>query len=254
MTIVLNENEWAEEMIKSRSLGKRPLETMRRVARYYLDKGVSKKDVRRTLDAFLLQCEPTASLPKWSEALDKAVSLAAKYKAINIESIDITKPEIERIEMIKGKQTQRLAFTLLCLAKYWIAVNQSFDGWVNQKDSDIMHMANINTSIKRQSQMYHSLIEAGLIHMSRKVDSTSVRVCFIEEGEPVMRITDFRNLGNQYMMYHGAPYFVCVNCGITTKIDNPNVGRRQKYCRSCAAQIDLQNRINLVMRSRKTPA
>ena len=254
MTIVLNENEWAEEMIKSRALGKRPLETMRRVARYYLDKGASRKDVRRTLDAFLLQCEPTASLPKWSDALDKAASLAAKYEAINIESVNITKPEMERIEKLGGKQTQRLAFTLLCLARYWIAVNPDFDGWVNQKDSDIMRMANINTSIKRQSQMYHSLIEEGLISMSRKVDCTSVRVCFIEEGETVMRVTDFRNLGNQYMMYHGAPYFVCANCGITTKIDKPNVGRRQKYCRSCAVQIDLQNKVNFIMRSRKTPA
>ena len=70
MTIVLNEHEWAEEMITSRSLGKKPYETLCRVARYYLDNGIPKKEVRRMLDTFLIQCDPTASLPRWANSLD----------------------------------------------------------------------------------------------------------------------------------------------------------------------------------------
>ena len=35
MSIVLKENDWAEKMIQSKSLGKKPSETLRRVARYY---------------------------------------------------------------------------------------------------------------------------------------------------------------------------------------------------------------------------
>ena len=64
MSIVLNEHDWAEEMIRARSLGSKPYETFCRVARYYIDKDYSKKDVRQILDAFLLQCDPIASLPK----------------------------------------------------------------------------------------------------------------------------------------------------------------------------------------------
>ena len=37
MNIILNENEWAENMIKTKSLGKDPFETICRVARYYID-------------------------------------------------------------------------------------------------------------------------------------------------------------------------------------------------------------------------
>ena len=201
MTIVLNEREWAEEMITSRSLGKKPFETMCRVARYYLDNGMQKREVRRILDTFLLQCDPSASLPKWSGVLDAALARAMKYQSIHIDSIDITRPEMERINTITGKQARRLAFTLLCLAKYWDIVTGKSDGWVNSKDSDIMRMANINTSIKRQSLMYHNLNEAGMIQFSKRVDNTNVRVCFMEPGEIVLRITDFRNLGYQYMMY-----------------------------------------------------
>ena len=250
MTIVLNEREWTEDMITQRSLGKKPFETMCRVARYYLDGGIPKREVRRMMDSFLLQCDPGASLPKWSELLDKALQRALKYEAINIDGVTVTKPEMTRIEACGGKQTQRLAFTLLCLAKYWNAVSSRADSWVNNKDSDIMRMANINTSIKRQSLMYHNLNEAGMIRFSKKVDSTSVRVCFIEDGEPALQVTDFRNLGYQYMKYHGEPYFVCANCGITTKLNAPVKGKKQKYCPECAVQVATQQMVNSVMRRR----
>lgn len=250
MSIVLREHEWAENMIRNKSLGKKPSETLSRVARYYIDKGYNKKDTRNFLDSFLIQCEPTSSLPKWSDALDYALSRALKFQAINIEGIDITKPEMDKIDALDGKQIKRLAFTLLCLAKYWKIVIPLGDNWVNNKDNEIMAMANINTSIKRQGAMYWSLREHGMIQFSRKVDNTNVRVCFIEDGDVVMHITDFRNLGYQYLKYHGEPYFECENCGLTTKINEPKNGRKQKYCRDCAIAIRTQQNVNSVMRHR----
>lgn len=250
MSIVLREHEWAENMIRTKSLGKKPSETLNRVARYYIDKGYDKKSVRNFLDAFLIQCDPTSSLPKWSSALDYAMNRALKYKAVDIDSINITKPEMDKIDALEGRQVKRLAFTLLCLAKYWKTISPQSDYWVNNKDNEIMAMANVNTSIKRQGAMYWKLHESGMIQFSKKVDNTNVRVCFVEDGEIVMRVTDFRNLGYQYLKYHGEPYFECGNCGLTTKINEPNKGRKQKYCRDCAVAINTQQRVNSVMRRR----
>lgn len=250
MSIVLREHEWAENMIHSHSLGKKPSETLYRVARYYIDEGYNKRDVRNMLDSFLLQCDPTSSLPKWSDALDFAVSKALKYEAIYIEEIDITESEMKRIDALEGKQVRRLAFTLLCLAKYWNRVIPNGDCWVNNKDNEIMSMANINTSIKRQGLMYWTLREAGMIQFSKKIDNTNVRVCFIEDGDIVMRITDFRNLGYQYLKYHGEPYIECQCCGITTKMTDPVKGRKQKYCKTCAVEVAVRQRVNSVMRQR----
>ena len=39
MGIVLKENDWAEYMIESHSLGESKYETLRRIARYYIDTG-----------------------------------------------------------------------------------------------------------------------------------------------------------------------------------------------------------------------
>lgn len=248
MTVVLKENEWAHDMIRSSDLGKKPSETLRRVARYYLDNGCSRIDTRKRLDSFLIRCEPTSSLTKWSNILDYAVNKAEKYESIDIDSIDITDSEMHRIDALNGKQIKRLAFTLLCLAKYWKAVIPDGDYWINNKDTEIMALANINTSIKRQGLMYWTLREAGMVQFSKKVDNTNVKVCFVEEGEVVLHINDFRNLGYQYLMYHGEPYFECANCGIIAKLDNPGVGRKQRYCKKCAAEIAIQQKINSAMR------
>lgn len=250
MSIILNEHEWAEQMIDSRSMGKKPSEALRRVARYYFDKGYGKKEVRQQLEAFILQCDPSCSIPKWSGAIDYAISRAQKYRAVDIDHISITEPEMDKINHLPSVQERRLAFTLLCLAKYWDSVNPLCDHWVNNRDNEIMSLANINTSVKRQSLLYFNLKEAGMLQFSKKIDNTNVRVCFGEDGVEVMRVTDFRNLGYQYLMYCGEPYFECLNCGITTKINDPIHGRPQKYCKDCAVKISTQQRVNSVMRQR----
>lgn len=251
--IVLNEHEWAEEMINACSLGKKPSETLCRVARYYIDNNFSKAEVRKKLSAFLMRCEPLISLPKWSDALDAAISRAIRHEAINIEYIAVTDKEMYVINELPSQQLKRLAFALICLAKYWDTVTGSEGHWINSADEDIMKMANIKTSIKNQSLLYHKLNELGLIRFSKKVDNTNVQVCFIEDGADKVRVTDFRNLGYQYLKHMGEPYFNCRCCGITTKYDNPDNPKsavRQKYCKACARDIYIQQTISSVMRGR----
>lgn len=251
MSIVLNEREWAQDMVERDDIGKKPSETLRRVARMYIDDGLKVDVIRRKLSDFIIRSNPGSNPFSWDDAITRAISSAQKYPAIYIEKICISKTEMKLIEGINGRQTQRLAFTLLCLAKYWNSVRSTEDCWVSNKDNEIMQMANINTSVKRQSIMYHTLREMGLLQFSRMVDNTNVRVCFVDNGDPIMSVTDFRNLGYQYMMYHGEPYFVCQNCGITTKKTDAHNPRRQKYCKECAAEIAMQQRINAVMRQRR---
>lgn len=231
-------------------LGSKPTETLTRVARYYIEEGYKPSVVRKKLDGFILQCDPCASLVRWSDRADNALRYATKRKSISIDYLVITKPELDKIDALHSKQLKRLAFTLLCLAKYSHAVNPENDFWVNNKDSEIMSMANISTSLKRQAALYSTLRDLGLIEFSRMVDNTSVRVCFVEDGEDVLHITDLRNLGHQYLMYCGEPYFVCQCCGITTKYSNLTNRRNQKYCKECAAKIHIQQTVDSVMRQR----
>lgn len=252
MSFTLNETEWAKSAIEQKMLGKSPYETLRRVARYYIDEGYQRDEVRTMVEDFILECDQTASVVKWTKTVDAAMQFALKHEAVKINCIPVTQAELERVSAIEsGRQEQRLAFTLMCLAKYWNHVCGNDTNWVNSKDTDVMRMANIKTSIKRQCRMYHSLREKGLISFSRKVDCNHVRVDFIENDSPiVLMVDDFRDLGNQYLMFLGEPYFKCAECGAVEKMVNPSRGRNQKYCTCCAALIKTRRSVDSVMRKR----
>ena len=125
MSLILNEYEWAENMIREHELGNKPVETLSRVARYYHANHYSKHEIRSLLDDFLLKCDPSASLPKWSDTLDKVVKSCNKYSLVILDGVDVSYDELEKIEKLNGKQIRRLAFTLLCSAKYWDAVSET---------------------------------------------------------------------------------------------------------------------------------
>lgn len=249
--IVLNEYEWAEEVIREHSLGNKPSETLYRVAKYYVSKGETKNQVRKRLEDFLRACDSSASIPKWGDTIDFAVKRAQKYGLVEIDYIPITDKELERIGQLDGKPIRRLAFTLLCLSKYWRTINEKADGWVSNKDSDIMKLANINTSVRRQSAMFAELNKNEMIQFSRKVDNNNVRVCFEAEGEVVMKVDNFLDLGNQYLMFCGQPYYKCETCGRIIK-KKSKTGRNPKYCPECAARMKLKQSVESVMRSRKS--
>lgn len=250
MEIILNETQWAREQLESRTIGKDTYNTFRRIARYYIDKGYDTDSVHDKLSRFLSVCKPDASPVKWDALIENAIKHAEAQPAIDAGSIHITKNEADVVRGLKGKQLQRLAFTLLCLAKYWNLYSAKNDSWVRTPDNDIMRYANIKTSVKRQSAMYHDLMECGLIRFAKKVDNTNVRVNFLDDSPAEIEIDDFRNLGNQYLMYVGEPYFKCECCGVVTKRNNPDKGRKQKYCNTCAVKIKTQQSVNSAMRKR----
>lgn len=249
ISIILNENEWAIDAIAEPDFYGHPVETLRLIARYYLDNGYDRKNVRELIDKYILECDPSASLVLWEKAADSAIRQAVKRPAVKIDEIIITKPEMEIINNVKGKQAKRLAFTLLCLAKYWDYCRDDNNHWVTNKNADIMKMANITTSSVRQGVLYRQLEEDGLLHFPARVDAISMQVLFAQDGEKEIAINDFRNLGYQYQLYCGEPFFKCDECGITTKIKNPNVGRKQKYCINCAAKMQTRQKVNYVMRN-----
>lgn len=252
MSIVLNEREWAEGAISGRQLGKTPAETLSRVARYFYHiEGYGKQEVRRKLEEFMLQCDPRIILVKWSDLLDSIVRNVNKYPIVEVDGISITEAELSVIDALDGAQIKRLAFTLLCIAKYWNEIQSSNRNWVNTPDKDIMRMANIKTSIKRQSAMFYTLRQNGLIEFSKKVDNLNTRVKFVQQNSPVkLYINDFRSLGNQYLMHCGGPYMQCVQCGLTVKRGR-NV---QKYCPDCAAEMYLKQTLASNMRHRTAHA
>lgn len=237
MSIVLNEKEFAIEALQKCTLGVKPIETISRVAKYFRSEGYSKADIHDMLEEFIMKCDPAINVVKWQNTIDSQAKCVDKCHLIEIDSIPITQKELDVCNSLPWKQMQRLMFTLICVAKFFNATNVNNNSWINMPDKEIFKMANVVTAIKRQSLMLNDLRGLGLIRFSRKVDSVSINVqCVDEAGSPVLTITDYRNLGYQYMRYCGEPFIECESCGIVVK-KTSNV---QKYCAECAVEINRQ--------------
>ena len=233
--IVLNEKEWAKKAIDSLTLGKRPYDTIVRVAKYYRAQGYRNGELRRRVEDFMIRCDPRLSLVKWDGAITSALNTAEKYPLIDIHGVIITKNELDKIAELTSSLQQRLMFTLLCLAKYGNALNPNNNGWVNMPQRDIFALANITLTTKRQSFMINDLWQSGMVGYSCLVDNINLQVKIVEDGDEAMFVDDFRNLGNQYMRYMGGEYIECEGCGLVIKQQSKT--SHQKYCKECAAMV-----------------
>lgn len=241
---ILNEREWVENVIHSHTLGRNASTTIGRVAKYYFCEGYPKKEISKLVGDFMLRCDPSVNLIRWQDTIEYRVNMADRYPLVDITGIHITRKEMDLVEKLDGKQLQRLMFTLLCVAKYNNAVNPKNSNWVNTQMKDIFTLSNLRPCAKRRLLMINDLLRLGYISMSSIVDNVSVHIQIVDnsEDDSDIIITDFRNLGNQYLMYCGEDYIVCRSCGLVVK----RTGRRQIYCNTCYAEI---NSINALARS-----
>ena len=185
-------------------------------------------------------------ISRCQKIIDTAVKKAGEYKLLQCDSITITKNEMNTIREINDKTLERLAFTLLCIAKYQLKRNSDFGGWCNANPRDIFSLAKIkngkskdNAGIKTGDLYLSYLYSHGLITINRDIRKWNIKVLFMDnDSEPEMTISDFRDLGYLYNAYKGDKFFACKGCGIITKVyaSNDETG----LCKSCLLKSKLK--------------
>lgn len=259
LNISLNEYEDALRYKEERDIDSNFYNKLRVLANYYFEEeGCSEKKVREKLSEYVCFCGESPSLNIWSDMIDAAIKRAKKVKLIRIEEIKISESEIERINCLESTQLKRLAFTLLCLAKYRDLIVKNNDHWICYEDKEIMKLANMRPSLTRQAELYKALSDMEYLKFPKKIDSISMQILFTDKEQnnnTAVTVTKFKNLGYQYLKYCGEPYFECENCGTTVKqVNNKGAGRKQKYCEQCAALIHAKQKTESVMRLKITRA
>lgn len=237
--VVLNERKYAEDMLHSEEFPSKPKEALNRLVRYYKAVGYDKKRVRKLLEEFLLQRDPSIPLVKWQKTIDRAVKAQWKFDLVEIDSIQITKKEMAICDGLFYREERRLMFALICFAKFYNTISEANNGWVNQMDTEIFNTANVKKTVRMQSAMLASLRDRGLIEFSSRVDNINIRVVCLdqdEESEVALDVTDFIDLGNQYLRYHGESFMSCNMCNHLVRRQN----NRQRYCKDCAKKINIK--------------
>ena len=232
MKYILDEEKWAEDTIASATIDGSHMETLARLARYYYEKGYKTNEIREELNKFLMRSDKYADVSGWKDAVARCVRQAGRYRLLVADGVDITKSEIEKIDLLKGVLKKKVMFTMLCVAKYYNLRNPEMNNnWVNTKMKEIFGMADVQITMRRQCMLVNDLITDGYLKPSVAVDNTNMNVQIVDDdSEVVLTVTSFRDLGNQYLMYKGARYVVCAECGAVVKKNSNN----QKYCRKCS--------------------
>lgn len=235
--IILNELEYAERCLKNDDIGEKPYTTISILAKYYYHHlGYKRKRIIEELQAFLVRAneiEYNNARASWDNYIESAATGAKKFKLHEIEGIWITDAELQTIADIHNKVLERLAFSMLCLAKLAMQKNGNSNGWVNQDAKTIFSLARISGSISDRYMRLADLCDMGLLELPKKNDVLSYRVTFInDESKNNLFIHDFRELGYEYLKYCGQNFIRCEECGILTR---GNKSKTKRYCSSCAA-------------------
>lgn len=232
--IILNEKEYAEKCLKTGVPENNPFEVISIIAKYYYHFcGYRKKRISTLLLEFLTKFYPVYEVNKfsWQNTIDKVAANVGKYPFHQISGVKITRTEMDTISSIHNELLERLMFTMLCLAKLNNLKNPNNNGWVNFPTKEIFTLARIGCSLKERYVKIAKLKQLNLLELPKRNDNLNCRVTFInDDDDEVLFISDFRELGYEYMFYCGGNFIRCGECGILAR--NSKNGLK-KYCNKC---------------------
>ena len=239
--IILNEKNYIEDCLKSNRTLENPYYDTNLFIRYqFFFNSLKPKQIKNASYEFLNLRYPAYvyNKPYWDEYIESAIKKAKRQPLRELDGVWITKAELETIGDINNKVLERLAFVLLCLAKYSTATNPKANGWVNFEAKLIYSLARINCTVSERYQKFSKLYGMGLIELPKKNDNLSVRVAYTNnDSDNVLFIDDFRELGYEYLKHKGENYIRCAECGRLIKANKRNTRR---YCPDCAAYTPQQ--------------
>lgn len=246
--IILNEKEYVEELLFDKRLGEIPVLSLNLIAKYLRQyKGLTYKKIFAQLDEFMKSCCVGYNPLEWHDCIDTAAKNANKRDLREIDGVWITKTELEAIQGIKQKTFEKLAFTLLCLAKYGNVRNENNNNWVNFESKEIYKLARVSCNKEERERRLGKLCDStGLISFAKNINNLSIHVEFVDdEGEKAFFVSDFRELGYEYLLRcKGENFIRCNSCGILTR---GNKNGTKKYCKNCMGYVpELTRRITCV--------
>lgn len=241
--IVLNEKEYAQECLKNKTVSDKPFFTLSILAKYYYHcLGYRKKKITDLLIEFMSKNYPRYDCNKaeWDSNIEKIAANAGKFTLYEIDGVWITQGELDTVESIHNKVLERLAFTMLCLAKLNNMKNPKNNGWVNLDAKEVFGLARIACSVVNRYERLGQLNQLSLLEFPKKNDNLSSRVTYInDDSEKVLFISDFRELGYEYLKYKGENFIRCRECGILIR---NNKSGTKKYCHACAGYIPMETK------------
>ncbi len=153
------------------------------------------------------------------------------------EYIPIYENELNLINTLPTDKQKKVMFTFFAVARY-----MDCDGWINKKNakdiSKVFQLANVTLTSAKRNELLHELYINEYITFGKKVNNLNIHVNLDASGAVAYKITDFENIGNQYIGNFKKGYKQCKRCGKAIK----NTGNKKMYCNKCALDNELKSK------------
>ena len=178
----------------------------------------------------------------YSNCIADAIKLAHKSPFYNIDSIKITRDELEIISSLDNLRAEKILFVLLCMAKHQSIIYGFTNGLVKYSLPELCKMARVSVPAAEREYILYNIIQHGLLGYPKKNNSQCLIVNFMDDnGEDVLQLDemDCQELAYVYLNWkNDGGYNRCENCGRLFKKN-----RNRKYCLQCASDPPVGDKI-----------
>lgn len=153
----------------------------------------------------------------YSNAISNAIKGAKKRVFYNIDSIIVTKNELEIIKSLENIREEKVLFVLLCMAKQQSLSIGFTDGLVKYSITDLCNMARISVPADDREYILYDILTKGLISCPKKNDTKCLKVNFIDvdgDAQLILNEVDCQELAYVYLREKDGKRFKrCKSCG-----------------------------------------
>ena len=239
--VILKETDILKNALNG-EMEKKPMTTLRVLAKYYFNNGDTKGEVEDKLNKYMKENYKNYSPSKWKDLINQLVKSVEKYKTykmIDVDEVNITENEWFNIIALNNKQLEKLAFILLVYCKINKIKNPTCDNKINNTFTDIFRECGFRVT-NETKLLLNELYKLNYISIGLSCNSTSIRINYIEENEDNIKFTidNFENVITYYEEYkNGKAYVRCQECNkrVEQKSKKP-----VKYCKECAKKIKVK--------------
>ena len=188
------------------------------------------------------------------QKIEDFIKNAHKFGFKSVESVKITRKELNFIASLGNIRLEKVAFVLLCIAKYECYYHDEPKYWICWPLNAISKLARVHVTKNENLKLFRELVLTGAIESNSSGVNLYEHILFVSDGkddEVVLELSenDYKELAYTYLYYKNgfSGYIHCEKCGRLVK----QKSNRQKFCDECAAINEQENIKNRVRRYRR---
>jgi hypothetical protein len=252
--LILNEEKYAKDLYEGKHQDvKSIMAKIRYVTRYLVhSERKNDEDAYKETVRWLVEHHNNFDESSYSNVISDAIKSASKYPFYIIDSIKITRSELEIISTLDNLRAEKMLFVLLCMAKQQSMANGFTNGLVKYSITDLCKTARVSVPADDREYILYEIVQRGLLGYPKKNNTQCLIVNFINTDEIELELdeVDCQELAYAYLSWKndGKGYTKCQRCN---RLMRQSKTKPKKYCEECAKEVQREQKRLWAEKSRK---